>query len=56
MNNIEENNKISIEKDYNGNWCFSLAEKRRETFAQVFCVYVCVRGELLSVGDKKRDC
>lgn len=35
VNNIEENNKISIEKDYNGNWCFSLAERRRETFAQV---------------------
>lgn len=40
MNNIEENNKISMEEDSNGNWCFSLAERRIETFAQVFCVCV----------------
>lgn len=48
MNNMEE--------DPSGNWCFSLAERRIETVAQVFCVCVWGGGELLSVGGKKRDC
>lgn len=40
-------------EDYNGNWCFSLAERWMETFAQIFFFG---GGELLRVGGKRRDC